>query len=274
MSEFPRTHVDEVTALRTIPRVVSAGDQDGRPAVDQRLWLDHVRYARTGEPHLLSRLVLEYRTYALSIARRLHRGRDASEDVDQVALEALVVALQRFDPERGIPFPAFATPTILGSVRRHYRDHGWLLRVPRRVHELASAEQITVDRLVTRLGRLPSASELASELRIDLDDLLQAQDAVHARRTMSIDAADDAADAVGRERLGEIDHRLDHVENRMALAAATLTLDEPSQELLQRYFYEGWSQARIADHVGVSQMQVSRMLAAVLARLRRHLDPA
>ena len=90
---------------------------------------------------------------------------------------------------------------------------------------------------------------------------------------MSIDAAADAADGVGRERLGEIDHRLDHVENRMALAAATLTLDEPSQELLQRYFYEGWSQARIADHVGVSQMQVSRMLAAVLARLRRHLDP-
>src|SRR4051812_6213693 len=125
--------IDLETATRSIPRG-GPGCSASEPAVDPGVWLDHVRYARDRNPAALDRLVREYERYARSLARRRRRGRDSWEDVNQVALEALVLALKRFDPERHLPFPAYGPPPILGSVRRHYRDRGWLLRVPRGVH--------------------------------------------------------------------------------------------------------------------------------------------
>jgi RNA polymerase sigma-B factor len=249
-----------------VPRTRSGVDI-GVPAVQADVWLDHVLVARHRDPDALARLVHEYDRYARSLASRLHRSNEPHEDLDQIALEALIVALHRFDPERGIPFPAFATPTILGALRRHYRDHGWLVRVPRRVHDYTVAERTVVDRLMVERGRAPTTAELAEALGMTIDEVLLAQEAVHARDARSLDAV------VGDElrlvdQLGREDGRLAGADDRMVAAAAIAQLDEDDRELLRQYFVEERSQASIAEERGVSQMQISRLLASILRRLR------
>ena len=257
---------------RTIPRGRDEGDEDQTPAVDRRVWLDHVTFSRTGDPAVLARLVSEYERYARSLARRMWRDGEPSEDLEQVALESLVASLRKFDPERGIPFPAFATPTILGSLRRHYRDHGWLVRVPRRVHAFATAEPAATERLAVRLGRQPTAPELAAEMGIEVDDVLDAHDALHARNVRWFEAAESDGQRLG-DLVGSDDRRFASAEDRLAVADAMRDLDPSAQQLIYRYFFEERSQADIAAQLGVSQMQVSRLLAAVLARLRRQVGP-
>lgn len=265
---------DARVASRTIPRGASAQDRDRRPAVDPDVWLDHVRLARHGDQASLERLVAEYQTYAYSLAGRMHRGGADRDDLNQVALEALIRALQRFDPDRGFPFPAYATPTILGSLRRHFRDQGWQVRVPRSVHDHAVAERATVDRLTIELGRAPTTMELATTLGITVDRLLEAQDALHARDTCSMDheAGEDGTSIA--DVLGTVDGGYELAEDRAELRAAIAGLDATGKELLRLYYVDELSQTEIADRLGVSQMQVSRLLAAVRRRLRQHLEAA
>lgn len=254
-------------ADRTIPRARNSNGSPGEPAVESRVWLDHVLVARHADPDALDRLVAEYERYARSLAVRLHRTNEPHEDLDQIAFEALVLAIKRFDPERSFPFPAFATPTILGALRRHYRDHGWLVRVPRRVHEYAVAERIVVDELTAQLGRAPTTLELAKGLSMSVDDVLVAQDAVHARDARSLDAVVGADLSLG-DLIGQDDERLAGSEERMVAAAAIQDLEPEDQALLRRYFLDERSQSAIAEELGVSQMQISRLLANVLGRLR------
>lgn len=269
----PRNGDDLSTIARTIPRGIDAADASTVPGVDPSVWADHVRYARTRDAAVLDRLVAEYERYARSLARRLRRSSDAADDLDQIAFEALVVALRRFDPERGLPFPAFATPTILGALRRHYRDHGWAVRVPRRVHEFAMAERAAVEELVAQRHRQPTAPELAEAMGMDLDALLAAQDALHARNARSLDARSGEDDGLLGDLVGGDDLRIHAVEDRVALAEAMASLDEPARELIRLYFFEERSQSDIAQQLGVSQMQVSRLLSAVLRRLRQRMGP-
>jgi len=236
------------------------------------VWRDHERYARDRDPAALDRLVREYGRYARSLAERMHRGHESIEDLEQIAMEALVVALRRFEPERGLPFPALATPTILGALRRHYRDQGWLVRVPRRVHELATALRDATAHLTVVLGRAPTVAELARHLDVAVDTVLEAQEALHARDTRSIDAS------FGDDRrlvddLGGDDPGLSAAEDRLAAADAIGTLGARDRELLRLYFVEERTQSEVAEVLGVSQMQVSRLLSSVLRRLRQRVAP-
>lgn len=256
------------TVEATIPRGRSKEDLDRTPAQDPAVWEDHVRLASGRDPAALDRLVAEYQGYARSLASRLHRGREPREDLDQIALEALVVALKRFDPHRSIPFPAFATPTILGAIRRHYRDHGWLVRVPRRVHEFAGAQQASTERLAASLRRLPTDEEVAADLSIEPRELNEARAAVHARDTRSLDAVV-GEDGVLADLVGGDDAELGLAEDRIAAAEAIRSLDRSGRRLLRMYFFEERSQAQIATVLGVSQMQVSRLLRETLRQVRQ-----
>lgn len=266
--------LDLARARRTVPRGSTADDWHQRPAVSFGVWFDHVRYARTGDGDRLAALVRQYETYAVSLAYRMHRDREPLEDLEQVAREALVHALQRFDPERGIPFPAFASPTILGSLRRHFRDHGWSVRVPRNVHEIAGARHQAVERLTGVLGREPSTEEIAGELDIEVEDLVSAEGAVRARATDSLDAPLGEGPQTAGEGLA--DPRDGHLalEDHMALADAMDVLGEREREILELYYVQDQTQTQIAERYGVSQMQVSRWLASIVARLRSHMVPA
>lgn len=251
-------------ALKTLPR-----NDSGGPAVSPDVWALHVRYADSPDPAVLDELVAEYHDYAASLARKMWRDGESMDDLVQIALEALVRAIQGFDPQRGIPFPGYGSPTILGALKRHYRDSGWALRVPRRVHEVLSASVRTTEELTAKLGQAPSNGEVAEALGVEVATLLMAQEAGHARSTWSLDtpvAEEDGAPVA--DLIGAADPLLDLAVNRVALHEAIDDLDPRDREVLHRYYFEGATQTEIARRFGVSQMQVSRWIRRVLVQLR------
>jgi RNA polymerase sigma-B factor len=234
-------------------------------------WLLHVRLAG-GDTGARAELVARYETHARALARRFYRHREPLEDLVQVALEALLLALDRFDPGRRMPFLGFANPTIVGSLKRYYRDAGWSVRVPRRVHELTRPVREAADMLHQDLGRPARPAEIAELLGVPEERVIEALDATSARSLASLDApvTAEASSAVQRG-LATNDPMLRSVENRTALLQVVALLEDEDRVLLDRYFGQSLSQQQIAELMGVSQMQVSRSLARVLRRLRSHL---
>lgn len=263
--------VDLTAAEATIPRGRDRADTALTPAVDEPVWLLHVRYARAQEPEVLAELCEEYQAYALSLARRLHRHGEPIDDLRQVALESLVASLRRFDPSRGIPFVAYATPTIIGAIKRHYRDQGWAMRVPRAAHDLAGPAREAVDRLTGVLGRPPTTAEVAADLQVSEEDLILAQSATRARAMVSIDAPRPGPEGDRAFEIGETDASFALAEGRVALEAALEHLSHRDRTVLGLYFFENHTQVQIAERFGVSQMQVSRWISSSLARLRSHM---
>lgn len=262
---------DRRRAGETLPRGASRDDTDPAPAVDPAVWLLHVRYQRTRCPDLLAALVDEYSGYARALARRLLREGEPLEDLQQVAMENLVTCLQRFDCDRRTPFPGFATPTIIGGLKRHYRDHGWGLRVPRSVHDVAVPARAAADRLSGVLGRTPTMAEVAAEIGVSEEDLLLTESATEARRTLSLDKPQ--ANGRAPSEIPTDDEDLDRADARVALAAAMTTLSERDRTVLRLYFFDELAQAEIARRYGVSQMQISRWIRSSLERLRSRMSP-
>lgn len=242
-----------------------------RAAVDLDLWAMHVRYARRHDPEALSVLVDRYRAHAEAQARRHYRRGEPIDDLTQVALEALLLALRRFDPERRKPFLAFAKPTIVGSLRRHFRDTGWAIRVPRRVHELATPVRDAQELLTHDLGRQPSPGEVADFIGVDEQEVLDALTAEDARMTSSLDATDPVTGMQAEQLIGKPDRGFAGIENRTALQQSISLLSPDDRELLELYFVEERTQSDIAEVLGCSQMQVSRLLRKAVRRLRRHM---
>jgi RNA polymerase sigma-B factor len=271
-----RSRRDDVVATLTLPRRNpgrhwSMLGVDAPADVDPETWRLHVAYARSREPALRAQLAAVYDPHARALARRFFRGREPLDDLVQVAREGLLLALDRFDPGRRLPFPSFANPTITGSLKRYYRDSGWGLRVPRRVHDLAKPTRLAADALGQELGRPPTVPELAAALSVSEDDVLEALAASDARFTSSLDAPAGDGGTTLAASLGAQDGRLAEVENRAALEAALTTLGERDRELLELYFGQEWTQSEIAARLGVSQMQISRLLASAVRRLRSHM---
>jgi len=266
---------DRARALSTIPSDRVARDWTAgtstRPAVEPRLWELHVRYARDADAEVLATLVERYRPNAEAHARRHFRHGEPIDDLTQVAYEALVRALRRFDPARSIPFLAFANPTIVGSLRRHVRDTGWAVRVPRRVHELATPTRDAIELLTHDLGRGPTSGEIADFIGVDEREVFDAMAADDARRTSSLDAPDAASGLQAEEVIGRVDRGFAGIENRTGLLQSLDRLAVDDRELLQMYFGDERSQAQIAEVRGCSQMQVSRVLSRAIHRLRRQM---
>jgi RNA polymerase sigma-B factor len=231
------------------------------------LWTVHVAYADRHEPQHLDRLVQRYSAFATATAKRHHRRGEPLEDLVQVSHEALMLALRRFDPSRGTPFLAYATPTIVGTLRRHFRDSGWALRVPRTVHELAKPQQDAVELLSQDLGRRPSLAEVADFLGVPLARLEVVEGARRARSTTSIDHPDLALGESASD-LSTNDAGMAGVENLVALRRGLAHLDPDEVRLLTWYYFEEQTQSQIGRRLGVSQMQVSRLLARAVQRLR------
>jgi RNA polymerase sigma-B factor len=243
----------------------------GRPAVDRGLWGLHVRYARREDADALQALVEQYRGHAEAQARRHYRRGEPLDDLTQVAYEALLLALKRFDPDRRTPFLAFAKPTIIGSLRRHFRDAGWAIRVPRRVHELSTPVRDAQELLTHDLGRPPSPGEVADFIGVDEHEVLEAFTAEDARITTSLDASDPASGLQAEQVIGQPDRGFLGIENRTALRQSLELMSHEDRDLLRQYFLEERTQSQIAEGLGCSQMQVSRLLRKAIHRLRRHM---
>lgn len=204
------------------------------------------------------------------IARKFSGRGEPFDDLTQVARVGLVHAVDRFDVERGSNFLSFAVPTIMGEVRRYFRDNTWAMRVPRRVKETHLRIGAAVDALSQSLGRSPTAKEIAAELDVDPDEVTQAVIAGNAYQPTSIDAASVGrdTDASLLDTLGEEEAQFDRVEEYVAIRPLLAGLPERERRILTMRFFESMTQTQIAQQMGISQMHVSRILAKTLARLR------
>jgi RNA polymerase sigma-B factor len=208
------------------------------------------------------------------IARRFEGRGEARDDLIQVARLGLLNAVRRFDVEAGSEFTSFAVPTIMGEVRRHFRDQGWSVKVPRRLKELHLRLGATTAELLQRLGRAPTASELGAELGMDRDEVLEGLIAGSSYNTLSIDGGgggDEESPAIA-DTLGDADPGLEQIENREALRPLLAQLPPRERNVLVLRFFESMTQSQIAERVGISQMHVSRLLAKSLASLRDQLQ--
>jgi RNA polymerase sigma-B factor len=214
-------------------------------------------------------LVERFMPLAHKLARRYMGGREPIEDLVQVASFGLLKALDRFDPSRGTSFLTFAVPTIVGELKRHFRDSGWAVHVPRGSQELALKVQRAQEALSLRTGRSPTVHELAAEMQLGMEAVLEGLEAAAARHAHSLDAPLEAdAEAVTlADSFGDIDPGFEHVDDVAAVATAISGLSERDRYVLRQRFFEDRTQSEIAAEIGVSQMQVSRILRRAIAAL-------
>jgi RNA polymerase sigma-B factor len=211
------------------------------------------------------------------IARRFDGRGEPREDLIQVARVGLVNAVARFNVDAGSDFVSFAVPTIMGEVRRYFRDNSWSVKVPRRLKELHLRLGAATAELSQRLGRAPTASELAEELEMDRVEVVEGLVAGSSYNTLSIDSGGSTGDDEVRsiaDTLGDIDYGMERIENREALRPLLNALPERERTVLVLRFFESMTQTQIAERVGISQMHVSRLLAKSLAQLRDQLTSA
>lgn len=214
-------------------------------------------------------MVDAYQGLAYSLAARFSQRGEELDDLNQVALIGLLKALERFDPDRGAELTTFATATILGELKRHLRDRGWSVRLPRRIHDLHLWAQQSVDELTQELGRSPTLTEIADRLDVAVEDVVEALDAGGLRHNTSLEAPGPGGEDHGlSHRLGVRDPGVAEVDGRMELSPLLARLPDRQRQILQLRFVLGCSQTEIAKLIGVSQMQVSRLLARSLAQLR------
>ncbi|MGF1598053.1 MAG: sigma-70 family RNA polymerase sigma factor [Acidimicrobiales bacterium] len=228
--------------------------------------------ARTGSEDKRNRIVESYAPLAVYFANRYRdRGVD-SDDLLQVAQLALILAVDRFDPSFANQFSTFAGRTIDGELKRHFRDGTWAVRVPRSLKELSGEVRQLSDSLSLDLGRSPTVADLAAASGHDRDTILAALDIAPAYRPASLDAPTGGGDeAAVRAALGAVDARYERTETVMAIQALLATLSDSDREIVELRFFHELSQDEIAARLGVSQMQVSRLLRRSLEHLRAYL---
>jgi RNA polymerase sigma-B factor len=232
-------------------------------------------FHRTGRRRLRNELVERHIGLAIHIAKRFqHNSRD---DVEQVAMMALVKAVDRFDPTLGFAFSSFAGRTIEGEIKRHFRDATWAVKVPRSAQELHLAVRRSRDELSAKLGRSPSVAEVADHLGVDRDDVLTGLVAAEARSVGTLDppgSGDGERTADTQAVLGVTDSGFDHLDNELMVERALQGLAERERDIVRMHFYEGLSQAEIAERIGMSQMHVSRLLRRAIDTMRSQLADA
>jgi RNA polymerase sigma-B factor len=233
-----------------------------------------VEYRRTRDRDLRNELVEEHMRLAEFLARRFaHRG-EPLDDLRQVALVGLLKAVERFDPHRGLSFSSFATPTISGELKRHFRDRGWAVRVPRRVQELHLQLDRTMATLSQELGRPPTPAEIAERAGVLEEEVLEGMEAGSLYRLASLDGRPDDSGTGYGGRLGAADRELGAIEDRLAVEELLSALPDREQHIVYLRFFEGLTQSEIAERVGISQMHVSRLLSKSLEVLRDHASDA
>jgi RNA polymerase sigma-B factor len=223
------------------------------------------RYRGSQDRELRNELVQQHMRLAEALAARFSDRGEPLDDLRQVALVGLLKAVERFDPARGVQFTSFATPTVLGELKRHFRDRGWAVRVPRRVQELHLRLRGLVSTLSQELGRPPTTSEIAERAGVLPDDILEAAEAGTLYRLSSLDAQrHDSEGEPTVATIGSPDPELQTVDERMAVEELLGLLPDREQHIVYLRYFEGLTQAEIAQRIGISQMHVSRLLAKSL----------
>jgi RNA polymerase sigma-B factor len=239
-------------------------------ASEAALWR---RYSANRDPQTREELVRRYLPFAKNLALRYRGASESFDDLLQVASLGLVNAIDRFDPERGTPFAAFASPTILGELKRHFRDRVWTVRVPRGLHDRMAEVDKAVNALTVELQRSPSVPEIAARLEVDPTDVLEVLEANHNRRPLSLDrpVGGEEDESPASEWIGDEDAGFELIEDKLALEGVLPHLDHRERMVLQLRFVEDLTQSQIAEQIGHSQMHVSRILRRTLEKIREEV---
>jgi RNA polymerase sigma-B factor len=230
-------------------------------------------YHREGDREARDRALVELMPLVRSLAMRYAGRGEPLEDLVQVGSMGLIKAVDGFDVDRGVEFTSYAVPTIVGEIRRHFRDKAWAVHVPRRLKELSVRLSRVLDELTTELGRSPTIAELAAATGAEEEEVIDALDSAHAYSTRSLDATyDDGADESLAERLGAEDAGYADVEDGALVAAGLAALEERERRIVELRFFEGMTQSQIAAEIGISQMHVSRLLRQALTVMRGRIE--
>jgi RNA polymerase sigma-B factor len=229
------------------------------------------RYHENGDLQAREQLIEQYMSLVRSLARRYSYRGEQLEDLVQIGAIGLIKAIDRFDLERGVELTTYATPNIIGEIKRHFRDKGWAVRVPRGLQELNVRLSRLVEQLTVQYGRSPTIPELAKAAGVEEEEVLEALESGRAYTTLSLSVAsgggdDDDLDPL--ESLGTEEHQYEVSEDRAVLAPGFKVLDERERRILQLRFFEGLTQSQIAQQVGISQMHVSRLIRRSLEKIR------
>jgi RNA polymerase sigma-B factor len=228
-------------------------------------------FAELPDPAAQEAITERYRSLAAYLARKFAGRGEPIEDLQQVAMIGLLNAMNRFDPGREVKFSTYAAATIVGELKRHFRDKGWAVHVPRRLQELAVRLTTAVPELTGSLGRSPTVPELAAHLGVATDDVVEAMDAAQAYSTTSLEAPAGGTGLSPMDTLSSDDRAMADAEDWAAIAPSIMTLPERERRVLYLRFFEGRTQSEIAAEIGVSQMHVSRILTSTLAKLREDI---
>ena len=220
-------------------------------------------------------LIVSHLNLVRFLASKFKNRGEPLDDLVQVGTIGLIKAIDRFDPARGLEFTTFATPTIMGEIKRHFRDKGWSVRVPRRLQELSSKVNQVTEELTKDLQRSPSVEEIASALDCSVDEVLEAMESSSAYSSVPLEAPsrddDDAPSVI--DRFASEDEDLASSDDRMLLEEAIAEFSPREQEIIRMRFLDGLTQVEIAKRLGISQVQVSRLLRRTLEKVRERIDP-
>ncbi|HLM64082.1 MAG TPA: SigB/SigF/SigG family RNA polymerase sigma factor [Acidimicrobiales bacterium] len=241
-----------------------------RGTSNDRVDLRFHEFRATGDRDVRNALIEEHRWLAVHCAQRFAHKGEPLDDLVQVAMLGVLKAVERFDPDYGVVFSTFAVPTIVGELRRHFRDTTWAVHVPRRLKDLHHTVNVAVTELGQTLGRSPTVEEIADRAGVPVEEVLETLEAgrSYTRVPLTPPSADEADD---EPNLGEVDRQIEAAEARITVAGLMESLPARERRIIELRFMGGMTQSQIAERVGVSQVQVSRLLRSSLAKMNRTL---
>jgi RNA polymerase sigma-B factor len=229
------------------------------------------RYHEEGDLQAREQLIEQYMSLVRSLARRYSYRGEQLEDLVQIGAIGLIKAIDRFDLDRGVELTTYATPNIIGEIKRHFRDKGWSVRVPRGLQELNVQLSRLIEQLTVQLGRSPTIGELAKAAGVEEEEVLEALESGRAYSSLSLStggSVDEDGDIDPLESIGSEEHAYEVSEDRAVLAPGFRVLDERERRILHLRFFKGLTQSQIAQQVGISQMHVSRLIRRSLEKIR------
>jgi RNA polymerase sigma-B factor len=232
------------------------------------------RYHEEGDLAAREQLIEQYMSLVRSLARRYSYRGEQLEDLVQIGAIGLIKAIDRFDLDRGVELTTYATPNIIGEIKRHFRDRGWAVRVPRGLQELNVQLSRLVETLTVQFARSPTIPELAKAAGVEEEEVLEALESGRAYSSLSLSSgggSDEEGDLDPLESLGEIEHQYEVSEDRAVLAPGFRVLDDRERMILHLRFFDGLTQSQIAQQVGISQMHVSRLIRRSLEKIRAEI---
>src|SRR6266581_3880558 len=232
------------------------------------------RYHERGDLAAREQLIEAHMSLVRSLARRYSYRGEQLEDLVQIGAIGLIKAIDRFDVNRGVELTTYATPNIIGEIKRHFRDRGWAVRVPRGLQELNVQLSKLIEQLTVQLGRSPTIPELSKAAGVEEESVLEALESGRAYSSLSLSqgtGSEDGEELDPLESLGEVEHQYEVSEDRAVLAPGFRVLDERERKILHLRFFEGLTQSQIAQQVGISQMHVSRLIRRSLEKIREEI---